>query len=89
MRKLEQAQADQWSATKNTRKDIPFVRAAKSGGWKAGMPASSAALIESAWAPLMKMLGYKLNTRQGHVLPDGQRQHATVIGTNSGGKRTG
>lgn len=63
MRKLEQAQADQWSATKNTRKDIPFVRAAKSGGWKTGMPPSSVALIESAWAPLMTLLGYKLSTR--------------------------
>lgn len=62
MRELEKSQAHLWSSTKETRKDKPFVRAAKSGGWKAGMPASSVALIESAWAPLMKMLGYKLNT---------------------------
>jgi hypothetical protein len=63
MRKLEMAQADQWSATKNTRKDMLFVRAAKSGGWETGLPKSSAALIESSWGPLMNLMGYKLSSQ--------------------------
>ena len=38
MRKLEQQDADKWTGTKNTRQEIPFVRAAKSGGWKESLP---------------------------------------------------
>jgi Sulfotransferase domain len=62
MRKLEKQQADQWTGTKNTRKDIPFVRAAKSGGWKETLPRSSAEEIESAWFPLLNFLGYPLQS---------------------------
>jgi|SRR5271169_1375221 len=62
MRKLEKAQAHLWSSTKETRKDKPFVRAAKSGGWRAELPPSSIAQIESAWGPLMKKLGYELHS---------------------------
>ncbi|MGD0696114.1 MAG: sulfotransferase domain-containing protein [Terriglobia bacterium] len=60
MRKLEKAQAHLWSSTKETRKDKPFVRAAKSGGWRKELPESSLSEIESAWGPLMKKLGYEL-----------------------------
>lgn len=63
MRKLEKQQADQWTGTKNTRKEIPFVRAAKSGGWKETLPAQSAEEIEAAWAPLLNFLGYELQSR--------------------------
>jgi hypothetical protein len=62
MRKLEKQQADQWTGTKNTRKEIPFVRAAKSGGWKETLPAHSVEEIEVAWAPLLNFLGYPLQT---------------------------
>jgi hypothetical protein len=58
MRKLESANATA-SVTKNTRQDIPFVRAAGSGGWKQSLPESCVAELESAWAPLMKWLGYE------------------------------
>ncbi len=58
MRKLEDASATA-SVTKNTRQDIPFVRAAGSGGWKTSLPEKSVAELESAWAPLMKWLGYE------------------------------
>ncbi|MBZ5548204.1 MAG: sulfotransferase domain-containing protein [Acidobacteriia bacterium] len=58
MRKLEGANA-MASVTKNTRQDIPFVRAAGSGGWKKSLPESSVVELESAWAPLMKWLGYE------------------------------
>jgi len=64
MRKLEKQQADQWTGTKNTRKEIPFVRSAKSGGWKESLPAHSVEEIEAAWFPLMNFLGYELQSRQ-------------------------
>ena len=64
MRRLEKQQADQWSGTRNTRKEIPFVRAAKSGGWKETLPRQSAEDIEVAWAPLLNFLGYELQNRQ-------------------------
>jgi len=60
MRELERKQADQWTGTKNTVKDIPFVRSAKSGGWKQSLPATIAAEIEAAWAPMLKHLEYDL-----------------------------
>ncbi len=64
MRKLEKQQADQWTGTKNTRKEIPFVRAAKSGGWKETLPAHSVEEIEVAWAPLLNFLGYQLQSHE-------------------------
>jgi hypothetical protein len=63
MRQLEKQQADQWTGTRNTRKEIPFVRAAKSGGWKETLPGHSVEEIEVAWAPLLNFLGYQLQTR--------------------------
>jgi hypothetical protein len=62
MRELEQAEADQWIATKNRRKDIPFVGGAKSGGWRASLPAPCVRQIEAAWGELMTTLGYELIT---------------------------
>jgi hypothetical protein len=60
MRKLEQNQAHIWINTENTRKDIPFIRTAKSGGWKSSLSEASVAEIESAWGPMMRTLGYSL-----------------------------
>lgn len=64
MRKLEKAQSDGWAQTKHTRKEIPFVRSAVSGGWKSNLPESSVAEIEAAWGPLMNRLGYELSVRK-------------------------
>jgi len=64
MRKLEKRQADQWTGTKNTRKEIPFVRTAKSGGWKEVLPPHAADEIEVAWSPLLNFLGYELESRE-------------------------
>jgi Sulfotransferase domain len=64
MRKLEKAQADQCGLTKETRKDMAFVRAAKSGGWQNDLPEHLVAKIEDAWPNLMTFLGYKLVTRE-------------------------
>src|SRR5207248_6029959 len=63
MRKLETAQSHLSSLTKTSRKDLPFVRAARSGGWRSSLPAPQAAAIETAWAPVMRSLGYELSTR--------------------------
>ncbi|MGH9430723.1 MAG: sulfotransferase domain-containing protein [Terriglobia bacterium] len=63
LKKLEAAQAHVWSATKETRKDIPFIRVAKAQQWMKALPASCIADIEGAWGPLMQALGYKLSTQ--------------------------
>jgi hypothetical protein len=63
MRKLEKMHGDKWAQNKHMkRKDIPFVRSAKAGGWQAVLPKSAVAEIESAWGPLMTKLGYELST---------------------------
>ena len=67
MRGMEKSQGDKWVATKNKRSDIPFVRTATSGLWKEKLPASSIAEIESAWGPLMSMLGYEQASRSRDV----------------------
>jgi hypothetical protein len=64
MRKLEQQDADKWTGTKNTLKEIPFVRAAKSGGWKESLPRPLVEEIEIAWFPLMNFLGYELQSQE-------------------------
>jgi hypothetical protein len=61
MRSLEQTQWKQWHTTKNTRSDIPFVREAKSGGWRGKLPPECARKIEVAWGATMEELGYQLS----------------------------
>jgi len=58
MRAMEKEQAGQWASTRETRKDIPFIRAAQSGEWKVTLSPNAAALIERAWGGLMRVLGY-------------------------------
>jgi hypothetical protein len=60
MQALEKAQAKQWMTTKDTRQDIPFVREAKSGGWRNKLSAAAVRTIEQAWGSTMKELGYGL-----------------------------
>lgn len=61
MRNLEKKEAHEWQLTQNTRQDKPFVRAATSGGWEQALSAASVAMIESAWEPTMRSLGYVLS----------------------------
>jgi len=61
MRSLEQKQWKKWTATKDSRADIPFVREAKSGGWKNHLSEDSIKRIEQAWWATMKELGYELS----------------------------
>jgi hypothetical protein len=60
MRSLEQKQSKEWHTTKDTRADIPFVREAKSGGWRTKLPAACVSQIERAWGATMQELGYEL-----------------------------
>ncbi len=58
MKRLEKKETDVWVNTKKTRKDIPFVRNANSGQWRAVLSEEMAGKIESAWGDLMELLGY-------------------------------
>ena len=62
MRSLEKVQGKQWHQSKDTRHDIPFVRSARSGGWKDVLSRNAVAEIQSAWGPLIDRLGYELHT---------------------------
>jgi len=63
MRKLEKAQADKSSLTRDSRKELSFVRAAKSGGWRNELSEQLAGRIEGKWGHIMTFLGYELATR--------------------------
>jgi hypothetical protein len=63
MREMEKIEENQWVATKKHRKDIPFVRVAKAGGWRINLPQSCVLQIESAWGETMAKLGYELTTQ--------------------------
>lgn len=70
MRDLEKAESSKWNVTKNTRKDVPFVRSARVDSWKANLSREHVAMIESAWGNLMSCLGYALMTRnQSEIVP--------------------
>jgi len=62
MRKLEDQQSNAWVTTRESRKDIPFVRSAKSGQWKQSLPVAAVLEIEVAWGPVMQLLGYPLSS---------------------------
>ena len=62
MRKLEDQQSSAWVTTRESRKDIPFVRSAKSGQWQQSLPQASVLEIEAAWGPVMQLLGYPLSS---------------------------
>lgn len=67
MRLLEKEQYEKWSTTKDTRRDVAFVRAAKSGGWRSELPEPLVQKIEAAWGPLMRHLGYELAFPQSYA----------------------
>jgi hypothetical protein len=61
MRALEKTQTG-WVSTKGTRKDKPFVRAAKSDNWQSVLSEGSVRKIEQAWGATMQKVGYELST---------------------------
>jgi Sulfotransferase domain len=68
MREMEKSQSADWVATKNHRTDIPFVRLAKSGGWKEKLPEECVVQIEAAWGETMLALGYELVSATMHPM---------------------
>lgn len=64
MRKLEKQEEDNWVATRNRRKDIPFVGKARSGAWNMALPTPCVRQIESAWGDVMNHLGYHCITQE-------------------------
>lgn len=66
MRTMEQKQWKQWPTTKDTRQDIPFVREAKSGGWRKQLSEEAVKKIELAWGTTMQELGYELTYNSQH-----------------------
>jgi hypothetical protein len=60
MRALEKQEAQHWVLTKQTRSDKPFVRSARSGGWKSVLAPELVAALELTWGDLMQKLGYQL-----------------------------
>jgi hypothetical protein len=64
MRELEKQEQHHWVATKNRRKDIPFVGKAKSGAWKTALPPACVQQIECAWGDVMTHLGYGCVTQE-------------------------
>lgn len=64
MRNLEATQGNASSLMRGSRKDVPFVRAAKSGNWRSDLRSSLVEKIEAAWSPIMSYLGYELDFPQ-------------------------
>src|SRR6185437_12161706 len=63
MRELEKSQAQMFAITRDTRQDVPFVRSAKTGGWRSELPEPLVHKIEAAWSPLMRYLRYELSSQ--------------------------
>lgn len=60
MRKMEKQEGHLWASTKDTRRDISFIRAATDGQWQSVLSSSSVQKIEAAWGHLMLIFGYNL-----------------------------
>lgn len=58
MRALEESQRGQHRLLKRSRKEIPFVRAAKANQWQTDLPPEAIQQIEASWLGLMSELGY-------------------------------
>jgi hypothetical protein len=65
MREVEQAESEGCDRMigRESRKDIMFVRAAGSGGWRKDLPMPMVQRIEAAWGRMMRHLGYGLVTQ--------------------------
>lgn len=74
MRSLEKKQSKTWVTTKDTRQDLPFVREAKSGGWKNSLSEAAVEKIERAWGRTIEELGYELSSVNSPVVPSSNRK---------------
>src|ERR1022692_4616892 len=66
---LEKKQAHVFSSTRETRLDLPYIRVAKAGGWRANLPREHVVSIESAWGGLMEEMGYELTVATPSGVP--------------------
>jgi hypothetical protein len=62
MRRLEAAQNNHWVTTKESRKDIPFVRSRKVGSVATITPIGFSCGNRDGVGPIMKLLGYALSS---------------------------
>lgn len=74
MRKLEKEQSQDWVFTKGMRQDIPFIRAATSGGWRSSLPESCVQAIEAAWGSTMEYMGYPLSKDLPLISPEAAKE---------------
>lgn len=58
MQELETAAAETWVSTRNSRPDVRFIRAGRSGEGASILAPDSLARIDSAWESTLRMLGY-------------------------------
>jgi hypothetical protein len=58
MQTLEKTQSEEWSSTRGTRSDIPFVRTARIGAWREVLSDDSIQSIETHWSEQMLLTGY-------------------------------
>jgi hypothetical protein len=65
MRKMEEQESRSWASTRDTRQDIPFIRAATDGQWQSVLSPSSVQRIEAAWGHLILIFGYKVGYAGG------------------------
>ena len=63
MREMERDHSQQWRMTKNTRRDIPFIRNAAKDKWREELSKDLQEKIESAWAETMTSLLYPVEWR--------------------------
>jgi hypothetical protein len=75
MRELEKAQAEDIDRLvgRKSRKDLMFVRAAVSDGWRKDLPMAMVEKIEAAWGPLMQHLGYELASTRSQSFTSSMR----------------
>jgi hypothetical protein len=61
MQSLEKAQSEEWSSTRGTRSDIPFIRSARIGAWREVLSDDSIRSIETHWSAQMLITGYPVS----------------------------
>jgi hypothetical protein len=78
MRQLEKHEAHLWASTRDTRKDISFMRVGTSGEWQTDLPASCVSELEAKWSAIMGHLGYLSDTDEKHPKPAWLSDHPAL-----------
>ena len=85
MRELEKAQGEDVDRLvgRKSRKDLMFVRAAVSDGWRKDLPMAMVEKIEAVWGPLMQHLGYESATQRPHQALQGAAWNRSRLGVGA------